>query len=293
MSEEAAPAESGQGEATSQEAPAPAPAPAPTSEAAPADAPFYASFEDEGLRGFVENKGVKKPEQLASMYHNLEKVVGADKAGRTVVMPGPDADEAAMSEFYGKLGRPEAADGYDLPVPEGDDGAMAEWAKGVFHGAGLTAKQATAVAEAWNSHMKGMQQAHQEQSQQTAAEAEAELKREWGAAYDRKIEGVERAAQALSISDDELAGLRSSMGPAGAMRFVDRLAVKLGEDVVIDGDAVGGALTPQTASAEIQKLGMDSEFMKAWMDKAHPSHQWAVQHKANLARMAAGHPPQQ
>lgn len=290
MADEVAPAEGGQGEATAVVAEHDA-APAPSVSTETPALQVASGFSDNDLQEWVQSKfngSTPSVEQLAGSYRNLEKMVGADRAGRTVVLPGPDADEAEMAAFYEKMGRPESADGYELPVPEGDDGAMAEWARGVFHGAGLTPKQAQQISEAWNDHVANISQSSAQQSEQSAADAMAELKREWGAAYDQKTASIEHAARALELSDDDLNGLRSSMGPANAMRFVDKLASKLGEDVVLEGEAAGGALTPQSAHMEIQKLGTDPEFMKAWMDRGHPSHKWAVEHKANLARMAAG-----
>lgn len=268
-------------------------------EAAPVSAPaavdlagdWMGNIQDPELRTLAETKGWDKggPESVLSSYHNLEKMFGADKAGRAVVMPGPEADEATVSEFYGKLGRPDTAEGYELSVPEGDDGAMAEWASNVFHEAGLTAKQAQIVSDKWNEHVGSMQTAAVDQNAQSAASAEAELRREWGTAYDQKVNGINEAAAALNLSQENLEGLRSSMGPSAAMKFVDGLAGKLGESPMDTGGAnMGGALTPASAQIELGKLSMDKEFMTAWMDRNHPAHQWAMDKKANLAVMAAG-----
>lgn len=287
MSEEAAaPVEGGQGEATV------APEAAPTAEPSPAaEAPKY-GIEDEDLRGWVEAKfnGAEPTlEKIAGSYRNLEKVVGADRAGRVIEIPGPDAEPDAVVEVFNRLGRPEKAEGYDLPVPEGDDGKMAEWARGVFHEANLTAKQAAAVAEKWNEYVGELVDTVATHDATTAANAERELRKEWGAAYDQKVRGVDQAAGKLGMTPEQLEGLRNSMGPVAAMKFVDGLAGRLGEDRMdFDGEAGTGALTPNAAMRELQKLGTDKEFMAAWMDKNHPSHEWAVEKKQNLARMAAG-----
>ena len=265
---------------------APEAAPAAAAPAAPAE-PFYSKFQNEDLRGFVENKGVKEPEQLASMYHNLEKMFGADKAGRTVVLPGPDADADAMGEFYGKLGRPETAEGYALPVPEGQDGAMAEWAGGVFHKHGLTPAQAQGVAAEWNNHVATMSGASQEANEQMAAAAETELRREWGAAFEQKMTGMDSTAAALGINNEHLLGLRSAMGPAAALRFVDQLATKLGEDMVVNGESAEGALTPSAAIEAMNAMWGDPETYKALMDRGHPKHKAMVAKKSALAQQAA------
>tara|TARA_R110000803_G_scaffold27832_3_gene64774 strand:- start:1406 stop:2260 length:855 start_codon:yes stop_codon:yes gene_type:complete len=265
-----------------------APAPAPVAEVAPvADAPFYSSFENEELRGFVENKGMKTSEQLATSYHNLEKLMGADKAGRTVVLPGPDADEASMSEFYGKLGRPETADAYDLPVPEGQDGSTAEWASGVFHKYGLTPAQARGVAEEYNGRIAEVGSAAEQTNTQTEAEATSELRRDWGAAYDQKVAGIETTAVALGIQHEQLLGLRDSMGPAAAMKFVDQLASKLGEDTIVNGESVDAVMTPNNAAAAIQAMWGDPETHKALMERNHPQHQIMLDKKSSLSKLVA------
>ena len=268
-----------------------APVSAPASEAEPASQDWLSSIENTELRTLAETKGWDKggPESVLSSYHNLEKLFGADKAGRAVVLPAPDADEAVMSEFYNKLGRPDKADGYDLPVPEGQDGQMAEWASGVFHEAGLTARQAKIVSEKWNDHVGSLQQDGEAQNTQTAQDAEAELKREWGAAYDQKVVGINQAATALNMTEEHLAGLRSAMGPAAAMRFVDGLAGKMGEAPNDTGGfSEGVALTPSSAASELSKLSLDKEFMDAWMNKNHPAHNWAMDKKQRLAKMVDG-----
>lgn len=284
MSEEAAaPAEGGQGEATPQpEASAPSEAPSPT-----------ASIADDDLRGWMEAKfnGAEPTlEKVASSYRNLEKLVGAEKADRTVTLPGPDAPETEVDAFYQRLGRPEKADGYELPIPEGDDGKMGEWASGVFHKAGLSQKQAATVAEAWNEYVASTQGEAAQKNQHDAQQAEAALKKEWGAAYDQKIAGIDRAAISLGMNEEQLEGLRSAMGPVAAMKFVDSLATKTGEAPIdMEGNpSETGMMTPGAARQELGRLGTDKDFMEAWMNKNHPSHQWAVDKKQRLAKMAAG-----
>lgn len=254
---------------------------------------WLSGIEDPDLRGYAETKGFDKAgvENVLKSYQNLEKVFGADKADRTVMLPGPDADADTMSAFFNRLGRPEEPTGYELPVPEGDDGKMAEWARGVFHEAGLTPKQAVMLSEKWNEHLASLNEGHQQQTKAAADKAEADLKAEWGAAYDQKVNGIEEAARRLDMSEADLVGLRSSMGPAAAMKFVDGLASRLGEAVIDTGgqNGTGDVLTPKAAHEELSKLAMDKEFMEAWLNKQHPSHNWAVEKKQNLAKMAAGH----
>jgi hypothetical protein len=124
------------------------------------------------------------------------------------------------------------------------------------------------------------------------AEAEAALKREWGAAYDQKVAGIERAAASLEISTEQLDGLRTAMGPAAAMKFVDGLNSKMGEHFTEEGaQPAGGLSTPQQAQQQLNALSSDKPFTEALLNKHHPGHKDAVAKKASLSRMAAGEKP--
>ena len=87
----------------------------------------------EDIRGFVENKGWKDPSDAITGYINLEKYLGADKAGRGLVLPKDDAATDEWGQVYDRLGRPKSPDEYKLPVPDGDTGEFAKMAAGEFH----------------------------------------------------------------------------------------------------------------------------------------------------------------
>ena len=288
MTEENGSADAGNPEPSAPIEAAPAAAPA-----APAQANWLTGVADDGLRAWAEAKGLHNGtvDNTLSSYRNLEKVFGAEKAGMTVLLPGPDADAATMTGFYNRLGRPKESSGYDLPVPPGDDGAMATWAKDVFHEVGLTSKQAHLLSVKWNEKIAGMQTDATQRNTASATEAEATLRKEWGAAYDQKTAGVNAAAGKLGMKEAELAGLRASMGPVAAMKFVDGLASRLGE-AVIDNDNIvasrDGNRTPAAAQVEMNRLTLDAQFMEAWLNRQHPAHGWAVETKAGLARQIAG-----
>ena len=109
------------------------------------------------------------------------------------------------------------------------------------------------------------------------------------AEIDQKSGAIDAAAAKFGMSQDQLLGLRQAMGPVEAMKFMDNIASRMGESPMDKGQAdTGGVMTPQQAQNELAKLGTDSKFMEAWLNKQHPSHQWAVDKKASLARFAAG-----
>ena len=285
------------------DAPAPAPAPAPAAAPEPAAAPlepaaatvenhWMDSLEVGETRDWAEAKSMRSGsfEDVVKSYHNLEKVVGADKAGRTVTLLGDDATPEQAGDFYTKLGRPENAAGYNLAAPEGEDGAFAQWAGDTFFEAGLTNKQTNYLAEKWGEFVGSTAQTTADSNALNATNETAALRKEWGAAFDDKTKGVDNTAVALGMTPEQLAGLKASMGPAGAMKFIDSLGAKMGEDGHIEGDggSSGGPLTPSSAALALSELTGNKEFMDAWVDRMHPGHKAAVEKKAALSRLASG-----
>jgi len=254
-------------------------------------APWIDSIENAETRAWAENKGLHKGnfENVVTSYHNLEKLFGADKAGRTVTLLGDDASPEDVSAFYSKLGRPKEAKDYGLVAPEGGDNSFADWASNTFFEAGLTSKQAALLASKWEDFRAQAVQQQSDADVVSANEAEATLRKEWGAAYDTKVSGINAAAEKLGITTDQLEGLRSAMGPVEAMRFVDGLNTKMGDhDFDEGGENVTGVLTPEQATQAMNELQMNREFMDAWLDKSHPGHKAAVEKKTRLSKLAAG-----
>lgn len=117
-----------------------------------------------------------------------------------VQMPGKEASAEDWSAFYAKLGRPEAPEGYELPLPDGDDGAFAKQVAPMLHKAGITGEQAKALASEWNTFQAAQAAEFQaaEQARITAMDtqnkAEAtELRNEWGTNHDANMEFAKRA----------------------------------------------------------------------------------------------------
>jgi hypothetical protein len=255
--------------------------------------PFYSGFEDTELGGWVESKfqgTAPSVERLASSYRNLEKMVGAEKAGRTVTLPGPDADPDALGEFFTRLGRPEQPDGYKVPEGIQVNEARLTEARQKAHEIGLTDKQFEAMISWDNEFVANMSETVAAERKQAAEKAEAELRQEWGGAYDQRVEAVNKAAEALEMTQDQLKGLREAMGPAAAMKFVYSLGARLGEDLTPT-DVAGkksAELTPDAAQAEWNRLRNDQGFQQAWLNKSDPQHNWALEKKAQLMRQIAG-----
>jgi hypothetical protein len=248
--------------------------------------------QDPATKAWAEAKGLQNGsfENVLGSYHNLEKMVGADRAGRTVTMLGDDATSEEKATFYNKLGRPEVADQYSLKLPEGiTDDTRLIMMRNKAHEIGISDAQFSALAEADAAYIDATSQGLKDKATVNAADAEKQLRTEWGAAFELKVAQIDVVAHKLGLTDDQLTGLREALGPVDAMKFVDGLNTKMGDHDFDEGEKIiPGHKTPEQAKEELDQLTMNKEFMDAWMDGAHPGHKIAVEKKASLARLVSG-----
>lgn len=140
---------------------------------------------DEDTRKTAEAKGWKSPADPIKSYNDLFKDYSR-KTANSLTPPAEDAPPEAWSEFYNKLGRPEAPDGYEYKLPEGVpedlpyDQNLAAQSKAWAHEAGLTPKQAQALHDRFAVFQAENFKAHQEAMAQDVERAHAALVKEWG-----------------------------------------------------------------------------------------------------------------
>lgn len=233
-----------------------------------AAADWTASF-DEGTRGLIQNKGWKSPADVVGSYANLEKLLGADKAGRGVVMPKDDSPAEDWAAFYNKLGRPESADGYKLPVPEGDAGEFAKTAASWFHEAGLTPKQAETLAAKWNEFGGVTTQEQQAKMAQQAAVDVQDLQKEWGDQFEAQSELARRAIREAGLSKDEGLAIERALGVKKAAQVFAFLGKQFAEAPIKGGEGASrGAFgsTPADAKARIAALKGDAAWTAKYLN---------------------------
>lgn len=246
------------------------PNPAPTSDA------WYSKIEDPNVRTWAEAKSYADPIKAAEAHYNLEKLLGFEKAGRTLVMPGENATPEEIKAFQTKLGVPETPDKYDIPVPEGFDDSFANEAKGWFHEAGVPATAAAKLAEKWNGYVQAMnQQADQQFSVQSENEFTA-WKAEQGAAFAQNVELAKRAAaQFIPAADvaqrqELIAKMERAIGTGNFMKMMASIGSGLGEHKMHMGGEGGLILSPAQAQQRINELRSDKAWTAAYLqgDKA-------------------------
>jgi hypothetical protein len=244
-------------------APAPAGSAAPPAPSAPGTYDWKANGFDDNAINHITGKGWKGPADLHQSYVNLEKLAGAGP-DKLIKLPTND-DPAAWNEVYGKLGRPADANGYKLPVPEGDKGEFAKTASSWFHEAGLSQAQAAKVAEKFNLHNAETMKAEQAKADQAAAADVKALEAAWGANYQANTALVERAAQTFGMTDQHLLALKATLGPKAAMEFLHKIGSKIGVDdnfVTSSTPPSLNAMSAEQAAAKIQALRADTAFIE-------------------------------
>lgn len=220
----------------------------------------------EEMRGIVENKGWQSPQDAVQSYANLEKMLGADKAGRGLVMPKEDAGQEEWSQFYDRLGRPQSPDEYQLPVPENDTGEFASAAKAKFHELGITAKQAEQLAEWWNGQSSEMQQQQIAQTEQQAEQQMEQLKKEWGQTYDENIEAARRASRQFGLGEETLSKIEGALGTGEMLKMFANIGKGLGEDAFVDNQKSSSfGMSPEAARVRLNQLKNDPDWSSKYL----------------------------
>lgn len=239
----------------------------------------------EDLRGDASLADIKDVGSLAKSYIHAQKMIGSDK----IAMPGADATEEEMGDFYNKLGRPSASDGYEIPtenmpaeVPVDNEfvGRFFEEA----HRIGLNKQQAAALVR-WNV------EAQKQQSDdyglvmdKEMADAEESMKREFGDAYEQNLTMAQEAAQ--QFGGDELINLLNETGlgnkPEIIKAFANIARAISNDEVIGSGGRKSFLTTPQEAISKIASKKQDPNFMAAYNDSNHIGHKDAVEEMGRL-----------
>ena len=221
---------------------------------------------------------------LAKSYINATRMIGQDK----VAVPNENSTEDQWNEVYGKLGRPESPDKYKLEVKSDvvplDEGAVKSFADNA-HKLGLNNKQAQGILEYYKNSMEGSAQQARVNTETAQANAEAELRKEWGRSFDenlKKAAGVAKANMDEKILNMELKdGTRLGDHPSVIKGFAN-IANLMSEDKMI-GTAEENSTSGRDYQSEISSIVNDRDG--PYWNKAHPEHDKVVQQVFTLRTM--------
>ena len=165
------------------------------------------TWKDSISQEFREDPNISKfteIDALAKSYINATRMIGQDK----VAVPNENSTDDQWQEVYGKLGRPESPDKYKLEANSDvvplDEGAIKSFAENA-HKLGLNNKQAQGILEYYKNSMEGSAQQARIDTETAQANAEAELRKEWGGNYDANIKKV-NAENILLLSSNHRLG---------------------------------------------------------------------------------------
>lgn len=280
--EGAAPAVQGTAAAVATPPAAPAPVAVPWLEGA-----------DPAVVGYVQNKGWEQPVQMLESYQNLEKLLGAERAGNTVILPKPDAPKQEVDTFYNRLGRPADPTGYKLEVPAlNGDPEFAKAAAGKMHELGLSKAQGEGLGQWFNEHFGSVLKTAEADVLARNQEQQAALKTAWGSAFDQNKEIAAAAARGLGVDAATLDALDQALGFDKTMQLFHSIGTKIREPEFVDGSGnrtFGAALTPGQAQAKIAELKVDKNWVSRLMNHdAAATAEWKQLHEYAYPEQANG-----
>jgi len=248
------------------------------------------TWKDSISQEFREDPNISKfteIDALAKSYINATRMIGQDK----VAVPNQNSTEDQWNEVYSKLGRPESPDQYKLDVKSEvvplDEGTIKSFAENA-HQLGLNNKQAQGILEYYKNSMEGSAQQAQIDTETAQANAEAELRKEWGRSFDENIKkagAVAKANMNPEILDMQLKdGTRLGDHPAVIKGFAN-IANLMSEDKMI-GTGEDNSTSGRDYQSEISSLVNDKDG--PYWNKAHPEHDKVVQQVFTLRTMMNG-----
>ena len=229
-------------------------------------------------------------ESLAKTAIHAQSMIGADK----LAIPGKWANDDDWNNVYTKLGKPEDAQGYKLELKEGTqvDKDMESWYRGLAHKAGLNDRQANTIFQEYMAKEAKLKAANAPPSPEDVeiikGEAEIALKKEWGKAFDTKMNEAKGVLTEFAPKDFDQLLTKDGVPLGNDPVFIKTLAnignyinSKLGEDKMV-GSKQQPQYTPADAEKEIAALRGDPRDGGPYWDKKHPDHIRTVQQVQEL-----------
>ena len=250
--------------------------------------PKELNFKDLIPENFREEKSLENfnnMEDFVKSYLHAQKLVGADK----IPVPNKHATEEDWNEVFKRLGAPNSPEDYkyNFKDQEMDQGQVQEFNK-TAHRLGLLPKQAEGLIKFYNEKNVNNAASQEEAAAQAQMNVEAELKKEFGPQYNKRLDQAKRLA-VNSLGQDFLENTYLKDGSRlgdnlNVIKAFSDLADKLSEDPIIQGDGTS-YMTAKDIEKEITELTQEGS---AYWDKNHINHQKAVDEVLKLREMLNG-----
>ena len=234
------------------------------------------------LRGEPSLQSFDSVDKLAKSYVHARKMIGADP-DQMLQLPKED-DAEGWDSVYERLGRPNAPDGYDFELGDGEQSDEVADFKNVAHQLGLTNDQARNILGIYNQISQNDMAQEDEQFEQMNVEYLQDIQSEWGDSFNKNAELARRAF--TDFASEELMDVLRETGLSNhpeMLKTFARIGQVLSEDNVLPGTRGAiGSMTPVHAQESIDSKMADKEFRSAYLDGTHPNHDRAVQEMQRL-----------
>ena len=244
----------------------------------------------EEIRDHPSLQSINDVGNLGLSFVNAQRLIGADK----IPLPkNPTEDD--LSNIYSKLGRPDEPSGYAIQadgqiLTEGDVNTYTD----IAHKLGLSKTQANGILDYYRSSIQQTTEAMSKDAQQQKQQIEQNLKAEWGANYDAKVNQANRAVADIAGQDllDMVLqdGTKVGNHPAFIKAFASFADFKTSvtkEDTISE-NSVNYRMSPADAQSKIDSI-MNDKSHPYWDRKAPaPIRDKAVKEVQDLYEILSG-----
>lgn len=223
------------------------------------------------LLDWVKASGAKDLNGLAKIARDNQRALR--ESGR-VKVPGENATPEERAAFNKAIGVPETVEGYALAEVRDADGNAVPLNKPLLDRLAGKALEAGVPKAAYEALVNDFVAAQVEEMASSNATNQAEAAA-WanahGAQRSEKLNAVNRGADALGLSAQEVLSIREAIGSRRTLDALSRLGEGIGEDVLLAG---GGSrqflLSGDQAQAQINQMRADPKIVAAISVKGSP-----------------------
>lgn len=198
---------------------------------------------------------------MVSSYRELE---GKFLSGDKIVLPKEGDGAEVVEAFHKAIGRPDAADGYDLKLGEGEEvnEDLAKVMREAAFKAGVPASMFAAMAEPFNAYMRDVLQNHEAAQVQQREAGVAEYRTEVGDKFNTHIAAGNKAMRLLELSGEDIAGIEQGLGTKKTLALFAKLGMGMGEDILLDaGGRPKFSMSKEEAQAELDRVGKEPGYL--------------------------------
>jgi len=234
-------------------------------------------------------KDFKDPMEVVKSWVGAQKLIGVDKLPIPPADAKPEVRDQFLNTVYDRLGRPKEAKDYkltDVKMPEGvevkADAQFTDGLKAEAHKLGLLPHQIDGLYSWYMTNTGNRVKAYNDSIKKNITDTEAELRSEYGAAFDAKKGIAEKVLDTFATAEERAHLIKTGFNNDPK---IIRMLVRFGESVSDDSFIKGSGeatMTPKEAESELVKV----RKQLVEMPKSDPEYKILEQRRRDLMEMA-------